>query len=81
MMRLSRLRHLRRVEAATDEGRWCDLGRATQGLRRYFARHGLVEPEPRNGGVSWRDVKITPKGRESLRVAHSEYLQKRGGLT
>jgi len=81
MMRLNRLRHLKHVETETDEGRWCDLGKATGGLRRYFAKHGMVEPRPGISGMSWRDVKITPKGRESLRAAHAEYIQKRGGLT
>lgn len=80
MMRLNRLRHLKRVEQATDAGQWCDLGRATHGLRRYFARHEMVEPRPGIHGPSWRDVKITEKGRVSLRAAHAEYIQKRGGL-
>lgn len=78
MMRINRLHHLARIEQATG---WCDLGRATQGLRRWLARHELVVPRPGSCGPSWRDVKITDKGRESLKVAQAEYMQKRGGLS
>lgn len=65
MIRANRLRFLNAL-ATADGGLW--MSRGMGGMRRWFARHGLVEIEPRTCLT-----RISAKGLEALRTGLAEY--------